>query len=248
MSTNRDPRRQSREARQKERATPAWATEPNSPRALATAALTVGGAMAATLLVVVVVMSGTLDTLFPQPTEPPPRTAIPGLSPPAATPLASPPGEPAGDGTIAIIETELGDITIELFTESAPVAAQNFINLAEAGFYDNVIFHRIVPGFVIQGGDPTGTGTGGPGYNIPADPVVGEFVRGVVAMAHSGDPNSGGSQFFIMLGSAPHLTPLGHAIFGEVVDGMDVVDDIAAQPLSGERPVEPIEMITVIIE
>jgi cyclophilin family peptidyl-prolyl cis-trans isomerase len=259
MTTNRDAGERAsreRERRQKERATPAWATEPNSRRALATALISVGGSMAAVLALIVVVMSGVLTPLFepapPTPTEPPEptptRAPIPGLSPPAATPLASPPAEPAGDGTLAVIETELGEIVIELFTDSAPVAAQNFINLAEAGFYDDVIFHRVVPGFVIQGGDPTGTGRGGPGYSIPADPVVGEFVRGTVAMAHSGDPDSGGSQFFIMLGEAPHLTALGHAIFGSVVEGMDVVDQIAAQPLSGERPIDPVEMIRVTIE
>ena len=115
------------------------------------------------------------------------------LAPPDATPLANPPAEPAGDGTTATIETELGNIVIELYNESSPVAAENFINLAEAGYYDGVIFHRIIPDFMIQGGDPEGTGSGGPGYTIPDEPVVGEYTaRHGGHGAHQPTPNSAG--------------------------------------------------------
>jgi peptidyl-prolyl cis-trans isomerase B (cyclophilin B) len=245
LSTNRDSRQKpDRDARARDKASQTWATEPNSPRALATAALSVGGSMAAVLLVIVILMSGALEDLF----EPPPAASP---VPPAVTPIASPPAAPAGDGTTATIETEFGDIVIELFNESSPVAATNFINLAEAGFYDGVIFHRVVPGFVVQGGDPDGDGSGGPGYTIPDEPIVGEYRRGTVAMARRpGVPNSQGSQFFIVLadGAAQSLNGGGYAIFGEVVEGMEVVDDIAAEPRTGERPNEPIEMITVTIQ
>jgi cyclophilin family peptidyl-prolyl cis-trans isomerase len=240
---------------QRERAVPASVGEPNSPRSLATAFLTIGGSMAATLLIIVVVLSGSLDNLFtPEPTSPPPTfTPIPGLTAPAATPLASPPAEPAGDGTQAVIETEFGDIVIELYNQSAPVAAQNFINLAEAGYYDGVIFHRIIPDFVIQGGDPQGTGQGGPGFTILDEPVVGDYGRGIVAMARvPGVPNSQGSQFFIVLSdeAIPALDSAGnYVIFGNVVEGMDVVDDIAAvETGEGDRPIEPVTMLSVTIE
>jgi cyclophilin family peptidyl-prolyl cis-trans isomerase len=159
------------------------------------------------------------------------------------------------DGTSATIATELGDIEIELFTSSAPVAATNFITLAEAGFYDCVVFHRLVPGFVIQGGDPDGTGAGGPGYGIQDEPVVGEYGRGIVAMARTPRPNSQGSQFFIVLDDEAELAleqARTYVIFGRVTSGMDVVDRIAAMPNSGEQTgnqaVEPIPMTAVTIQ
>jgi peptidyl-prolyl cis-trans isomerase B (cyclophilin B) len=175
-------------------------------------------------------------------------------SPPPVTPLASPPAQPAGDGTQATVETELGDIVIEVYTDSSPVAARNFINLAEAGFYDGVVFHRIAPGFVIQGGDPEGTGGGGPGYGIADEPVVGDYVRGTVAMARTAAPNSQGSQFFIVLDDDVQNTlpkSGAYAIFGRVVEGMDVVDQIAAGPAGGpqgDTALEPVAMTSVTIE
>jgi peptidyl-prolyl cis-trans isomerase B (cyclophilin B) len=176
------------------------------------------------------------------------------VGPPAATPLANPPAEPAGDGTTATIETPLGNIVIELYNESAPVAAQNFENLAEAGFYDGVVFHRIVPDFVIQGGDPQATGGGGPGYSIPDEPVVGEYGRGIVAMARTDRPNSAGSQFFIVLSDNAHDALeyyRTYVIFGKVVSGMDVVDRIGAMPNSGppdNRALDPVAMTRVTIQ
>src|SRR6266545_4684552 len=113
----------------------------------------------------------------------------PGASP-SPSPLASPPAAPSGDGTTATIHTDLGDIIFELYTDSAPVAATNFINLAQAGFYNGVGFHRLVPDFMIQGGDPEGTGGGGPGYMIQDEPVVGDYTRGIVAMARTTAPDS----------------------------------------------------------
>jgi len=176
------------------------------------------------------------------------------LGPPDATPLAQPPAEPASDGTTATISTELGDIVIQLYTDSAPVATQNFINLAEAGYYDGVIFHRLVPGFVIQGGDPTGTGTGGPGYTIPDEPVVGQYGRGTVAMARKQAPDSQGSQFFIVLDDAAEQALESfrtYVIFGEVTEGMDVADAIAATPNAGQQggnqALEPVAMDSVTI-
>lgn len=171
------------------------------------------------------------------------------LAPPEATPLAEPPPEPAGDGTLVTLCTDLGNIVIEMFTESSPVAAENFVNLAAAGFYDGIIFHRVIPGFVIQGGDPEGTGGGGPGYTILDDAVVGEYERGNVAMARPANrdgsvvPDSQGSQFFIILDDLRERLPKDgrYAIFGRVTQGMDVVDAIASGPTdAGDRPLAPV--------
>jgi cyclophilin family peptidyl-prolyl cis-trans isomerase len=147
----------------------------------------------------------------------------------------------------ATIGTTKGDIEVEVFTEGAPKAAGNFLDLAEKGFYDGVIFHRIVPGFVIQGGDPTGTGTGGPGYKFADEPVTGDYYRGTLAMANAG-PNTNGSQFFICLADLVGRLPKNYTIFGQVTKGMDVVDAIAAgRTGAGDRPVEPVKMTTVTV-
>jgi peptidyl-prolyl cis-trans isomerase B (cyclophilin B) len=172
----------------------------------------------------------------PTPSPSPASTVDTSLvQPPDATPLASPPAQPAGDGTTATIDTDLGDIVIQLYNQSAPVAAQNFTNLANAGFYNGVVFHRIFPDFMIQGGDPLGTGTGGPGYTIPDEPVVGSFARGTVAMARTNAPNSEGSQFFILVADYPSLQGHGYTIFGTVTSGMNVVDQIVAGPRTGPQ-------------
>ena len=177
------------------------------------------------------------------------------VQPPVATPLASPPAAPAGDGTTATIDTELGSITFELFNQSAPVASENFVNLAEAGFYDGVVFHRIVPDFMIQGGDPDGTGGGGPGYRIQDEPVVGEYTRGTVAMARSTAPNSQGSQFFIVVKDSPFLSGGGYTIFGRVTSGMEIADQIVGMPSANDEPtgrggtaLDPVVMESVTIE
>jgi peptidyl-prolyl cis-trans isomerase B (cyclophilin B) len=127
----------------------------------------------------------------------------------------------------ATIKTYKGDIKIELFPEYAPKSVNNFVFLANEGFYDGVIFHRVISDFVIQGGDPTGTGMGGPGYKFEdeckGNPLVHE--RGVISMANAG-PNTNGSQFFITHSPQPHLNGK-HTVFGKVVEGLDVVDRIA---------------------
>ena len=172
------------------------------------------------------------------------------LEPPDVTPNPSAPLLPAGDGTTAVIHTTKGDITIELYNQSAPVAAANFAKLAGEHFYDGVVFHRLVPGFVIQGGDPTGTGTGGPGYTIKDEAVVGDYARGVVAMARTPAPNSQGSQFFICLADLQGRLDKagGYVIFGNVTSGMDVVDAIGAGPNSGSpnnQALDPVKMTSV---
>jgi peptidyl-prolyl cis-trans isomerase B (cyclophilin B) len=157
-------------------------------------------------------------------------------APPQATPNPVALEVPSGDGTAVRLTTELGDVVIGLFNESAPVAAENFLNLAESGYYDGVGFHRVVPGFVVQGGDPDGTGSGGPGYGIEDEEVVGKYERGIVAMARTQAPNSQGSQFFFVLedeAEAPLESARTYVIFGRVLEGMDVVDAIVeARPAS----------------
>lgn len=180
------------------------------------------------------------------------ESRVPG--PPAATPIAEPPSTPSGDGTGVRLATDKGDIVIGLFTASAPVASENFANLVAAGYYDGLTFHRLVPGFVIQGGDPNGDGTGGPGYTIPDEPVVGRYGRGIVAMARTQEPDSQGSQFFIVVDDGAEAA-LEHyrtyAIFGRVVEGMDVVDAIASMPNDGSpanRALEPVAIKTATLE
>jgi cyclophilin family peptidyl-prolyl cis-trans isomerase len=147
----------------------------------------------------------------------------------------------------ATIATTKGDIEVEIDTTGAPKAANNFLDLAEKGFYDGVIFHRVVPGFVIQGGDPTGTGRGGPGYQFADEPFPGDYGRGALAMANAG-PNTNGSQFFICLADLSGRLPKNYTIFGQVMKGMDVVDAIAADPIGpGDRPVTPVSMTTVTV-
>lgn len=125
----------------------------------------------------------------------------------------------------AQIETDMGEITVDLFSDQTPVTVNNFIFLAKEGFYDNTIFHRVIDGFMIQGGDPKGDGTGGPGYKFDDESFSGEYTRGTIAMANSG-PNTNGSQFFIMQKDNLKL-PKNYVIFGKVSQGMDIVDKIA---------------------
>jgi len=127
-------------------------------------------------------------------------------------------------GKMAKLVTKKGNVIIEL-SENAPIASSNFIFLTNKNFYDGLTFHRREEGFVIQGGDPKGNGTGGPGYQFLDEPVTEEYKRGIVAMANAG-PNTNGSQFFILLGDALQL-PKSYTIFGRVVNGMDVVDKIS---------------------
>ena len=140
----------------------------------------------------------------------------------------------------AVLNTSVGNITVELLAAEAPNTVNNFVFLAREGFYENVIFHRTVEGFMIQGGDPTGTGGGGPGYTFDDEPVQRPYSRGVVAMANAG-PNTNGSQFFIM--HADYPLPPDYTIFGQVVAGLETVDAIATAPTlpegEGSTPVNP---------
>ena len=164
-----------------------------------------------------------------------------------ATAQAGPKGEKKMN-RIAKFETTMGDFEIELAEDKAPKTTKNFIDLAEKGFYDGLIFHRVIEGFMIQGGCPNGTGTGGPGYHIED-----EFHKdlrhsgpGVLSMANAG-PNTGGSQCFITLDKTPWLDGH-HAVFGHVVKGMDVVKKIGSTPTDmRDRPIEPVVMKKVTI-
>jgi cyclophilin family peptidyl-prolyl cis-trans isomerase len=145
----------------------------------------------------------------------------------------------------ATITTTAGTMTAELFADEAPKTVNNFVFLAREGFYDGVIFHRVISGFMIQGGDPTGTGRGGPGYRFDDEPVKRPYKRGTLAMANAG-PNTNGSQFFVM--HADYGLPPNYTIFGKLTDGEEVVDAIAGAATGAQdRPVEPvtIERVTI---
>lgn len=155
------------------------------------------------------------------------------------------------DGKKAVIETNYGKIEFVLYEKDAPKTVENFIKLADKGFYNGIIFHRVIKGFMIQGGDPTGTGMGGPGYqfadelNPSALSYKEGYKKGVVAMANAG-PNTNGSQFFIMLQDTP--LPLNYTIFGKVVSGQDVVDKIGGDATSAnDRPINPVKMNKVFL-
>ena len=170
-----------------------------------------------------------------------------------ACPTNQPEALPAGETRTVTMATSEGDITMQIEADLSPIAAGNFVSLAECGYYDGVVFHRLVPGFVIQGGDPTGTGTGGPGYTIEDEPVTATYGRGTVAMARTPDPDSVGSQFFIVLddeAAAALSSANTYQIIGTVTEGMEVVDAIAAMPNSGEpnnAALEPVAMDTVTV-
>ena len=146
----------------------------------------------------------------------------------------------------AVVTTNKGAIELELF-DDAPKTVENFVKLARDGFYDGIVFHRVIPDFMIQGGDPTGTGMGGPGYQFEDEQNGRAVERGVIAMANSG-PNTNGSQFFIVTADAcPWLNGL-HTVFGRVSDGMDVVDAIGNADTDGQdRPLEEIRIESVAV-
>ena len=139
----------------------------------------------------------------------------------------------------AVINTSAGAVTVELFEDDAPQTVANFRKLSEDGFYDGLIFHRVIPGFMIQGGCPEGTGTGGPGYTFEDEINDHKVVRGALAMANAG-PNTNGSQFFIVTAEAAPWLDGKHTVFGQVTDGMDAVDAIESAPTGpSDRPLEP---------
>ena len=151
--------------------------------------------------------------------------------------------------TTAVLRTKFGDITLNFFPEVAPNHVNNFVELATKGFYDKTIFHRVIPGFMIQGGDPDSKdpdkgryGMGGPGYSLKAEFNKKSHKRGTLSMARSRHPDSAGSQFFICVADAPHLNGQ-YTVFGEVTDGLDVVDKIVSQQRDGnDNPLERIEI------
>lgn len=148
----------------------------------------------------------------------------------------------------AVMKTSEGDITLELFDDAAPKTVSNFKELAGKGFYDGLIFHRVIPDFMIQGGCPEGTGTGGPGYTFEDEINDHKVVRGALAMANAG-PNTNGSQFFIVTTGEASWLDGKHTVFGEVTGGMDVVDKIGSTETDArDRPVEPIGLETVTFE
>lgn len=151
----------------------------------------------------------------------------------------------AGKNYTATLHTTAGDITVAL-SKDTPITTNNFVFLAKQKFYDGVIFHRVIPGFMIQGGDPTGTGMGDPGYKFDDEQFTGEYKRGTIAMANSG-PNTNGSQFFIM--HADYPLPPNYIIFGTTISGLETIDKIATGKTGpNDRPVEPINIKSVDIE
>lgn len=145
----------------------------------------------------------------------------------------------------AILKTTKGEMTIEFNKDQTPKTVMNFLKLAQKGFYDNTIFHRVIENFMIQGGDPKGNGTGGPGYKFDDEPFSGEYERGVVAMANSG-PNTNGSQFFIMHKDYP--LPKDYVIFGKVIEGFEVLDLIATEKVmlsSSDEMSKPVNPVTI---
>ena len=148
----------------------------------------------------------------------------------------------------AVIKTTEGEITIKLNAKETPITVNNFVTLSKKGYYSNTIFHRVIKGFMIQGGDPKGDGTGGPGYQFNDESFTGDYKRGTIAMANAG-PNTNGSQFFIM--HEDYDLPKNYVIFGQVVKGIETVDKIATAPVEqsgeGSKPVNPVKVLSVSI-
>jgi len=148
-----------------------------------------------------------------------------------------------------VVETTLGQLVLELYQDKAPKTVANFVKLAKEGFYDGIIFHRVIAGFMIQTGDPTGTGRGGPGYTFEDEfhPALKHSERGILSMANAG-PNTNGSQFFITLAPTPWLDGK-HSVFGKVIEGQSVIDAIAAAPRdANDRPRSEISMKKVTLQ
>ena len=149
--------------------------------------------------------------------------------------------------TQATMQTNHGAIELELFAADAPATVENFKKLARDGFYDGIVFHRVIPDFMIQGGDPTGTGSGGPGYKFADEFNQNKIVRGALAMANSG-PDTNGSQFFIVTAEACSWLDGKHTVFGQVTSGMDVIDEISGVATGpGDRPRDEVRIESVTI-
>ncbi len=232
---------------------------------------TLTGLLAALAIPVLVAACSSGGGATPLPTIPPatPIADAPSTAPtadpmahptyPPGCPTAQPAALPAGETRTVTLTTDKGDIVVKVSADLSPIAAGNFVALAECGYYDNVVFHRLVPGFVIQGGDGSFgrapnvladlVGTGGPDYTIKDEPVTADYTRGVLAMAKAPAPDSANSQFFIVLADLPDL-PKSYQVFGNVTAGMDVVDTIAAMPNSGQpnnAALDPVAMTKVTV-
>ena len=148
----------------------------------------------------------------------------------------------------ATFKTEVGDFEVELYADKAPKTVNNFVFLARDGYYDDTTFHRVIRTFMAQGGDPTGTGSGGPGYKFADEihPSLKHSGPGILSMANAG-PATNGSQFFITHGATPHLDGR-HTVFGKVVSGLDVVQKIEAAPVNGETLIDRVELVRVRVE
>jgi cyclophilin family peptidyl-prolyl cis-trans isomerase len=180
----------------------------------------------------------------------PVATPAPSTAARPACPKAQPPALPAGETRTVTIATSLGSMTLKIEADLSPIAAGNFVALASCGYYDGVVFHRVVPRFVIQGGDPTGSGSGGPGYTITDEPVTAQYGRGVVAMARTSDPNSVGSQFFIVLDDEARQALASfntYQIIGHVTTGMETADAITDAAAGVELPSKPVAMTSVTV-
>ncbi|HEU0243068.1 MAG TPA: peptidylprolyl isomerase [Candidatus Limnocylindrales bacterium] len=201
----------------------------------------------------------TIPPISEGPATPTPVATHPGPTYPAGCPTTQPPALTADDVRTVTIKTDKGDIAIEVKGSLSPIATGNFVALADCGYYDGVVFHRVVQGFVIQGGDgqfgrspdviPDLVGTGGPPYTIQDEPVTETYGRGVVAMARTSQPNSVGSQFFIVLtddARAPLQDANTYQIIGKVTSGMEAVDAIAAAA-DQELPTNPVVMTSVTV-
>jgi cyclophilin family peptidyl-prolyl cis-trans isomerase len=224
-------------------------------RRLAPTRPVLGAVALAALAVIAAGCTGGGASPTPSATATPAATAVPSNAT-TACPTSQPAPMPAGEKATVTLGTSLGPIVVQVEGSLGPNAAGNFVALAECGYYDGVVFHRLVPGFVIQGGDgqygrePTiddRVGSGGPGYEFADDPVTVPYARGTVAMANSG-PNTNGSQFFIVLQDA--TLPPDYSVFGHVTSGMDVVDKIAAMPNGGgqdNRALQPVAITTATV-
>jgi len=211
------------------------------------------GSRLATAVAVLAVVGGCVSggrtlspTARPTPSPAASSSAAAGTSRGSGCPTSAPPAMAAGETATVTMETSKGTIVIKVEGKLGPQAAGNFFALAKCGFYDGVVFHRLAPGFVIQGGDPLGNGSGGPGYEFKDDPVTVPYKRGTVAMANAG-PDTNGSQFFICLADLTSLPP-SYSVFGHVTSGMDVVDTIATMPNSGppaNSALQPVAMSKV---
>jgi len=170
-------------------------------------------------------------------TNPPPAA-------PAAKPLETAVSTTSNTTPVAVFETSMGTFKFAFLMDKAPNTCSNFITLANKGFYTNLVFHRVIDGFMIQGGCPKGDGTGGPGYQIKAEFNDTKHVPGVVSMARSSDPNSAGSQFFICVGVASHLDGQ-YTAFGKVTEGYDVVQKISKVPVGGPQRSTPLQKVVI---